>query len=84
MARINVDSRILNNLLNDDIVVSLNEIIDRELAKDLDEMNTQLVDACVDALVELQKDEDDNFNAFIPIMSSDKFLKEITKGKERL
>lgn len=82
MARINVDSRILNNLLNDDIVVSLNEIIDRELAKDLDEMNTQLVDACVDALVELQKDEDDKFNAFIPLMSSDKFLKEITKEKK--
>lgn len=82
MARINVDSRILNNLRNDDIIVSLNEIIDRELAKDLDKMNTQLVDACVDALVELEKEKDDKFNALIPLMSSEKFLKEITKEKK--
>lgn len=82
MARINVDSRILTNLRKDDIIVSLNEIIDRELAKDLDKMNTQLVDACVDALVEIEKEQDDKFNAFIPLMSSEKFLKRITNEKK--
>lgn len=82
MARINVDSRVLNNLRNEDIIASLNEIIDRELAKDLDKMNTELVDACVDALVEIEKENDDKFNALIPLMSSEKFLREITKEKK--
>ena len=77
MACINVNTRVLNNLNNDDIASSLNQIIDRELAKDVSLMNTQLIDECVNALLEQEKERDSTFNAFVKIKNPNVFLKSI-------
>lgn len=77
MACINVNSRVLSNLNNDDIALSLNQIIDRELAKNVSLMNTGLIDECVNALLELEKERDSAFNAFIPIINPNTYLKSL-------
>lgn len=78
MARINVDKRILDNVKQDDIAAVLNQLIDDELAKDVDKIDTDFVDECVNALLEIEQQEDGNFLVLVPLMSSEKFLKKIS------
>ena len=77
MACININSAVLSNLNNDSITASLNRIIDRELAKDVSLMNTALIDECVAALIEIEKENDSSFNALVPLLNSNEFLKSI-------
>ncbi len=81
MARINVDKRILNNVKNDDLAAMLNHLIDTELEKDISCIDTEFVDACVDALLKLEQEENDKFVVLVPLISSDKFLAKITSAK---
>ncbi|MGN0527593.1 MAG: leucine-rich repeat domain-containing protein [Eubacterium sp.] len=78
MARINIDKRILDNVKQDDIAAVLNQLIDDELAKDVDKIDTDFVDECVNALLEIEQQEDDKFRVLVPLMSSEKFLKKIS------
>ncbi|MCM1114316.1 MAG: leucine-rich repeat protein [Clostridium sp.] len=78
MAHIDVDKRIINNVNNDNIIFMLNQMIDEELSKDVDKIDTVFVDQCVDALLQCEKDEN-NFAALVPLASSEKFLKKIMK-----
>ena len=77
MACININSTVLSNLNNDNITASLNQIIDRELAKDVSLMNTALIDECVCALIEIEKEKDSGFNALVPLLNSNEFIKSI-------
>ncbi len=78
MARININKRVLDNVKQDDIAAVLNQLIDDELAKDVDKIDTDFVDECVNALLEVEQQEDDNFRVLVPLMSSEKFLRKIT------
>lgn len=77
MACIDIDSKVLCNFNNENIAAALNEIIDKELSKDVSRMNVGLIDQCVDALLELEKEEDNSFKVLIPLMSSSDFLKKL-------
>lgn len=81
MAHINVDKRILNNIKNDDLAAMLNHLIDTELEKDVSCIDTDFVDACVDALIGLEQEENNKFVALVPLISSEKFLAKITSAK---
>ncbi len=74
MANIHVDNRVLTNLHNEDIAKMINNVIDAEIKKDVSQMNTGLIDECVDLLIEIEKAKDDKFNALIPLVNSSKFL----------
>ncbi|MBQ7204138.1 MAG: leucine-rich repeat protein [Eubacterium sp.] len=76
MANIDINARVIDNVKNDDIVSILNSIIDDELQKDVSLMNTELIDECVNALLQLEK-EDNQLAALIPLMGSDDFLQKI-------
>jgi len=78
MACISINTRVLNNLNNENISAALNEIIDNELSKDVSRMNTTLVDDCVNALIELEKEENNSFNALVPLLNSNEFLKSVS------
>lgn len=77
MTNIKLDSRVMSNLKNENLIAMLNEVIDSELDKDVSQVDTKLVEDCIDAVLLLQQEEDDSFKALVPLMSSDQFLKKI-------
>lgn len=77
MACINVNSKVMNNFKSEDLIAMLNSVIDSELAKDESQVNTALVNDCVDAIISIEQDEDNTFSALIPRLSADEFLKQI-------
>ncbi|MBR1761932.1 MAG: leucine-rich repeat domain-containing protein [Eubacterium sp.] len=81
MACIDINSKVLCNLNNENISAALNEIIDTELSKDVSRMNTALIDECVNALLEIEKEENRNFAILVPLQSSNDFLKAIKPRK---
>ena len=77
MAYIDVNKRVIDNINSDDMAAVLNSIIDNELAKDVSQMNTALVDECVEALLELEQEKDEHFMVLIPLFNPDEFLKKV-------
>lgn len=77
MAHITIDRKTIENVENDNLILLLNNLIDEELGREVDEIDTAFVDECVDALLELEREEN-NFVALVPLMSSEKFLRRLT------
>ena len=77
MAHIDVNNRVIDNINRDDMATTLNAIIDAELAKDVSLMDTALVDECVNALLELEKEKDDKFMVLVPLFNPNEFLKRV-------
>lgn len=77
MAYIRVDDRVINNFKSDNIEAVLNSIIDAELSKDVSQVNTKLVNECIDALIGIEQEQDDKFSALVPLIPADKFLNKI-------
>ena len=82
MACIDVNSKVLCNFNNENISAALNEIIDKELSKDVSRMNVRLIEECTDALLELEKERDSSFTVLIPLMNSNEFLKTLQKPQK--
>lgn len=80
MARINIDMKSASKLNSYDIIKDLQSLIQAELDKPDDEVDTDFVDECVDALLEIEQDEDKGFVALVPLISSEKFLRKITNN----
>lgn len=76
MAYLNIDKRIAENVNSDNIVKILNSIIDAETQKPIEIMNCDLIDFCVDALLEIEK-EQNHIAVMVPLMQDEKFLKMI-------
>ncbi len=83
MACIDINSKVLCNFNNENIAAALNEIIDNELSKDVSQMNTRLIDECVDALLDLEKEKDNSFSLLIPLVNSNEFLKSIQQPQNK-
>ncbi len=77
MAYIRIDNRVINNFKSDNLEAMLNSIIDAELSKDVSQVNIKLVNECIDALIGLEQENDDKFNALVPLIPPDKFLNKI-------
>ncbi len=80
MAHINIDERTFVTMQSDDVVKALKLIIHNELKKDEKDVNTELIDECVDALLEIEQDRDKSFAILIPLASATDYLNKI-KGK---
>ena len=61
MARININKQTVANIADDDIIKALQKMIFDELEKPEEEVNTDFVDECVNALLEIEKDENKGF-----------------------
>jgi hypothetical protein len=81
MARINIDMNTAEKLNSYDVINDLRNLIQEQLDKPDDEVDIDFVDECVNALLEIEQDEDRSFVALVPLMTSEKFLKVITDGK---
>lgn len=80
MAHITIDRKTISNVENDNLIALLNNMIDNELSREVEDIDTNFVDECVNALIELEKEEN-SFTALVPLMSSEKFLKKLTGDK---
>lgn len=78
MARINVDSSTLNAIRSDDIAALLRNMIDTELSKEDEAVDTDFIDECVNALLEIEQDENKGFAVLIPLVSASQYLSKIT------
>lgn len=78
MAYININNRIIDSYNYDSIEFELNSIIENELSKDESQVNTELVNECVDALIALEQ-EKNGLNAFVPLVPSEQFVRLIEK-----
>lgn len=83
MTNIKLDAQVMSNFKNENLIAMLNAVIDRELDKDTSQVNTSLVEECVDAILQIEQDEDSSFRVLVPLMKSDDFLKLIAP-KENL
>ncbi|MBE6720412.1 MAG: hypothetical protein E7571_07140 [Ruminococcaceae bacterium] len=81
MANIDLNTRVIQNVNSEDLVAVLNGIIDAELNKDIAEMNTVLIDDCVDALLEIEKERNKHFAVLVPFISPNEFLRIIQPNK---
>lgn len=77
MTNIKLDSQVLSNVKSENLINMLNSVIDKELDKDTSQVNTSLVEECVNAILQIEQDEDSSFRVLVPLMRSDDFLKSI-------
>ena len=82
MAQIKIDSSVINSLKSDDIVLLLQNMIDEELSKNDENIDTAFIDECVNALLEIEQDENMGFSVLIPLVSANEYLNRIT-GRRR-
>lgn len=80
MAQICINEKVLSNIRNDNIAAVLNNLIDAELSKDIENIDSAFVDECVDALLAYEK-ENNNLAVLVPVISSEKFLKKLAANK---
>lgn len=74
-----VNSNVINSLLNEkqfnkEFKAMLNELIDAELEKDINEMDCDLIEDLTDMLIELEQSEDDGFPVIIPLTNAKKII----------
>ena len=77
MAQIKIDGSTINAVKNDDIVSLLQKMINEELSKSDEAVNTAFVDECVNALLEIEQDENKGFAVLIPLVSANDYLNRI-------
>ncbi len=82
MQKVNIDRSSLNLLYSEDIISVLRDMISDELSKPDEKVNTEFVDECVNALLEIEQDRDKTFAVFIPLISGEEYLSAIS-GKKR-
>ena len=81
MQRITLDKSSVDSMYSEDIISVLQNMISDELSKDDDKVNTDFVDECVNALLEIEQDRDKAFVALVPLFSDEEFLR-IVSGKK--
>ncbi|MGN1421668.1 MAG: bacterial Ig-like domain-containing protein [Eubacterium sp.] len=74
-----IASIIDDNGFNAELKALLNEIIDDELLKDIDDMDCDLIDECTQMLIELEQKNDNGFDVIVPLISSEKIMKACEK-----
>lgn len=83
MAHINVNEKLMNDICSSDIIAELQDLIHVELSKDYDTMDIELVDECVNALLEIEKEEDSSFLPLVPLLKKEEFLNRIITKKSQ-
>jgi uncharacterized repeat protein (TIGR02543 family) len=82
---IQLNENMINSLLDDtqfykDYKAMLNEIIDQELEKSVDEMDCDLIDDCTNMLIELEQENNkDGFAVIIPTLTSERIIRACNK-----
>lgn len=83
-----VNDNVVNTLLNDaqfrgDFKAMLQTMIDEELAKEIDDMDCDLIDECTNMLIELEQEEDNGFPVIIPPVTAKQIMKACSKRDHR-
>lgn len=84
MAYISLTREIADNFISEDIEAMLNELIETELNKAESQVNTKLVDECVEALLTLEAQKQNGFNAFVPILPTAQFVRTVANRSNRI
>ncbi len=78
MATLHIDKTIAEKVNQDDLIRLLETVIDEEMQRPEAEMNCDLIDECVDALLEIRQDRD-HLAVLVPLMQDKAFLRLIQR-----
>ncbi len=78
MVTLHIDKTIAEKVNQDDLIRLLETVIDEEMQKPEAEMNCDLIDECVDALLEIRQDRD-HLAVLVPLMQDKAFLRLIQR-----
>ena len=78
MATLHIDKIIAEKVNQDDLIRLLETVIDEEMQRPEAEMNCDLIDQCVDALLEMRQDRD-HLVVMVPLMQDKAFLHSIQR-----
>ena len=81
MAQFNIDSLTVRAIKNDDIKSTLMQMIDAELSKSDDTVDTSFVDECVNALLDIECENDKSFAVTVPIIPARVYLNTVQPQK---
>lgn len=73
MATLHIDKIIAEKVNQDDLIRLLETVIDEEMQRPEAEMNCDLIDQCVDALLEMRQDRD-HLVVMVPLMQDKAFF----------
>lgn len=73
MATLHIDKIIAEKVNQDDLIRLLETVIDEEMQRPEAEMNCDLIEQCVDALLEMRQDRD-HLAVMVPLMQDKAFL----------
>lgn len=81
-----VNDKVISSFFNDDnfnteLKAMLNKTIDEELSKEPDDMDCDLIDECVQTLIEIEQSSNDGFAALISLLSSKKIISACEKDR---
>lgn len=83
MAHIRVDSKVIANFRNENLIDILQDLIHTELQKPEAEVNSDFIMECVDALLQIEQDEDHSFVPLVPLVKREEFLSSVIGNKRR-
>lgn len=80
-----VNEKVINSLLNDDnfnteLKAMLNAMIDEELSKEPENMDCDLIDECVQMLIDIEQESDKGFAVLVPLLKSSKIISACEKS----
>lgn len=78
MATLHIDKTIAEKVNRDDLIRLLETVIDEEMQRPEAEMDCDLIDQCVDALLEIRQDRD-HLAVLVPLMQDKAFLRLIKR-----
>lgn len=78
MATLHIDKTIAEKVNRDDLIRLLETVMDEEMQKPEAEMDCDLIDQCVDALLEIRQDRD-HLAVLVPLMQDKAFLRLIQR-----
>ena len=80
-----VNEKVINSLFNGknfnaQLKAMLNEMIDEELAKEPDNMDCDLIEECVQMLIDIEQESDKGFAVIVPLLKSSKIISACEKS----
>ncbi len=78
MAHIHIDKDVMANVCCEDLIAIIQDIIHTQLQKPESEIDADFVEECVNAVLEIEQDEDNAFVPLVPLVKRQEFIEQIT------
>lgn len=78
MAHIHIDKKTMANVSCEDLLAIIRDMIHTELQKPESQIDADFVEECVNAMLEIEQDDDNAFVPLVPLVKRQEFIAQIT------